>query len=97
MKRARAVLLTTIMLTGALAGCMADETSDLDARISELEQSNIELNEDLVTAQNENAQLQSALEQAIQDHSDVQVLLAEAEANAIELQVQLDTMTESRD
>ena len=60
MNRTRAVLLTTIMLTGALAGCMADETSDLDARISELEQSNIELNEDLVTAQNENAQLQSA-------------------------------------
>ena len=85
------------MLTAALAGCMSDDTSELDASISELEQSNIELNENLVTAQTENAQLQSALDQSVQDYSDLQVSLAAAETNAIDLQSQLDAMTESRD
>ena len=69
MRCSRAILLTTLMLTAALAGCMSDDTSELDASISELEQSNIELNENLVTAQTENTQLQSELDQSVQDLS----------------------------
>ena len=85
------------MLTAALAGCMSDDTSELDTRISELEQSNIELNENLATAQTENAHLQSSLDQSVQDYSDLQVSLAAAEVNAMDLQAQLEAMTESRD
>ena len=97
METTRAALMATLMLTAALAGCMGDDTSELDARISELEQSNMELEESLATAQGESAQLQSALDQSVQDYSAVQVLLASAEVNVMELQVQLDTMTESHD
>ena len=50
----RVALIATLMLTAALAGCMSDDTSDLDARISELEQSNMEMNESLITTQGEN-------------------------------------------
>ena len=97
METTRAALMATLMLMAALAGCMGDDTSDLDARISELEQSNMELEESLVTAQGESAQLQSALDQSVQDYSAVQVLLASAEVNGLERQVQFDTMTESHD
>ena len=93
METTRVALIATMMLTAVLAGCMSDDTSDLDARISELEQSNMELQENLVTAQDENSQLQSALDQSVQDYSALQVLLASAEVNAVELQAQLDTMT----
>ena len=41
METTRVALIATLMLTAVLAGCMSDDTSDLDARISELEQSNI--------------------------------------------------------
>ena len=58
-------MIATMMLTAVLAGCMSDDISDLDARISELEQSNMELQENLVTAQDENSQLQSALDQSL--------------------------------
>ena len=75
METTRATLMATLMLTAALAGCMGDDTSELDARISELEQSNMELEESLATAQGESAQLQSALDQSEQDYSAVQVLL----------------------
>ena len=56
METTKAALMTILMLTVALAGCMGDDTSELDARISELEQSNMELEESLATAQGESAQ-----------------------------------------
>ena len=37
METTKAALMTILMLTVALAGCMGDDTSELDARISELE------------------------------------------------------------
>ena len=73
METTRAALMATLMLMAALAGCMGDDTSELDARISELEQSNMELEESLATAQGESAQLQSALDQSVQDYSAVPV------------------------
>ena len=92
METTRVALIATMILTAVLAGCMSDDTSDLDARISELEQSNMGLNENLITAQGENAQLQSALDQSVQDYSDLQASLEDAEMNAMELQVQLDPL-----
>ncbi len=47
-------MIATHMLTAFLARCMSDDTSDLDARTSELEQSNMELNENIITTQGEN-------------------------------------------
>ena len=73
METTKPALMTILMLTVALAGCMGDDTSELDARISELEQSNMELEESLATAQGESAQLQSALDQSVQDYSAVPV------------------------
>ena len=54
METTRVALIATLMLTTALAGCMSNDASDLDTRISELEQSNMELNESLITTQGEN-------------------------------------------
>ena len=79
METTRATLMAKLMLIAVLAGCTGDDTSGLDERISDLEHSNMELQENLVTAQDENAQLQSALDQSVQDYSAVQVLLASAE------------------
>ena len=38
METTRVALIATMMLTAVLAGCMSDDISDLDARISELDQ-----------------------------------------------------------
>ena len=57
------MIIVLLMLTSALAGCAGDETSDLEQQIADLQQLNDEFNETINQQKQDNAELQSKLEE----------------------------------
>ena len=57
------MIIVLLMLTSALAGCTGDDTSDLEQQIADLQQSNDEMNETINQQNEDNADLQSQLEE----------------------------------
>ena len=63
MSHLQPMIMVLLMLTSALAGCTGNDTSDLEQQIVDLQQSNDEMNETINQQNQDNADLQSQLEE----------------------------------
>ena len=57
------MIIVLLMLTSALAGCTGDDTNDLEQQIEDLQQSNEVMSDTLYQRNQDNAELQSQLEE----------------------------------
>ena len=63
MSKLKPMIIVLLMLTSALAGCAGTDTSDLEQQIEDLQKSNDEMNETINQQNQDNADLQSQLEE----------------------------------
>ena len=63
MNQLKPMIIVLLMLTSALAGCTGTDTTDLEQQIADLQQSNDEMNETINQQNEDNADLQSQLEE----------------------------------
>ena len=63
MSQLKPMIIVLLMLTSTLAGCTGTDTTDLEQQIADLQQSNDEMNETINQQNEDNADLQSQLEE----------------------------------
>ena len=83
MQKARSTLLVILMMTAALAGCISEDTSDLDAQIEDLDTQNTELTQTI-------AERDLAI-------SELEATIAGLESNVAGLEASIPLMEEQRD
>ena len=83
MQKTRSTLLVILMLTAALAGCISEDTSDLDAQIEDLDTQNTELTQTI-------AERDLAI-------SELEATIAGLESNVASLEASIPLMEEQRD
>ena len=83
MQKIRSTLLVILMMTAALAGCISEDTSDLDAQIEDLDTQNTELTQTI-------AERDLSI-------SDLEATIAGLESNVAGLEASITLMEEQRD
>ena len=83
MQKTRSTLLVILMMTAALAGCISEDTSDLDAQIEDLDTQNTELTQTI-------AERDLAI-------SELEATIAGLESNVAGLEASIPLMEEQRD
>ena len=83
MQKARSTLLVILMMTAALAGCISEDTSDLDTQIEDLDTQNTELTQTI-------AERDLAI-------SELEATIAGLESNVAGLEASIPLMEEQRD
>ena len=83
MQKIRSTLLVILMMTAALAGCISEDTSDLDAQIEDLDTQNTELTQTI-------AERDLAI-------SELEATIAGLESNVAGLEASIKMMEEQRD
>ena len=83
MQKARSTLLVILMMTAALAGCISEDTSDLDAQIEDLDTQNTELTQTI-------AERDLSI-------SELEATIAGLESNVAGLEASITLMEEQRD
>ena len=83
MQKTRSTLLVILMMTAALAGCISEDTSDLDTQIEDLSSQNAELNQTI-------AERDLAI-------SELEATIAGLESNVAGLEASIPLMEEQRD
>ena len=96
MSHLQPMIIVLLMLTSALAGCTANDTSDLEQQIVELQQSNGEMNETINQQNQVNLVLQSQLDEKTQMILTMEASISSYNRNIVELESSIYSLEELR-